>query len=61
MKLHHTTTIILGRTRSHDVSQTIEALLKYIEAAAAYAILDLGRGPGRDLKAFRYLGHAPVN
>jgi SAM-dependent methyltransferase len=47
-------------TKSHDVRQNIEALLKYIEAEAPYAILDLGCGPGRDLKAFRDLGHAPV-
>jgi SAM-dependent methyltransferase len=47
-------------TSSHDVSQNIEALLKYIEATPPFAILDLGCGPGRDLKAFRDLGHAPV-
>jgi len=47
-------------TSSHDVSQNIEALLKYIEAAPPFAILDLGCGPGRDLKAFRNLGHGPV-
>jgi SAM-dependent methyltransferase len=47
-------------TRGHDVSQNIAALLNYIEATPPYAILDLGCGPGRDLKAFRDLGHAPV-
>jgi SAM-dependent methyltransferase len=47
-------------TSSHDVSQNIEALLKYVEAKPPFAILDLGCGPGRDLKAFRDLGHAPV-
>ncbi|HEX3664220.1 MAG TPA: class I SAM-dependent methyltransferase [Rhizomicrobium sp.] len=47
-------------TSSHDVSQNIAALLKYIEATPPYAILDLGCGPGRDLKAFSDFGHAPV-
>src|SRR3954463_3003958 len=47
-------------TREHDVSQNITALLRYIEGAPPYAILDLGCGPGRDLKAFRDLGHFAV-
>jgi SAM-dependent methyltransferase len=47
-------------TRDHDVRQNIEALLKAIEGPAPFAILDFGCGPGRDLKAFRDLGHAPV-
>lgn len=47
-------------TRNHDVSQNIAALLKYIEAPPPLSILDFGCGPGRDLKAFRTLGHAPV-
>ena len=47
-------------TRDHDVRQNIDALLGRIEGAAPFAILDLGCGPGRDLKAFRDLGHAAV-
>ena len=47
-------------TSSHDVSQNIEAMLRYIEATPPFGILDLGCGPGRDLKTFRDLGHAPV-
>ena len=47
-------------TRGHDVSQNIAALLKHVEAALPFAILDLGCGPGRDLKAFADLGHAAV-
>ena len=47
-------------TRDHDVRQNIEALLRHIEGAPPLAILDLGCGPGRDLKAFAALGHAPV-
>ena len=47
-------------TRGHDVSQNITALLQYIEAKPPCAILDLGCGPGRDLKAFAELGHFAV-
>jgi SAM-dependent methyltransferase len=47
-------------TRSHDVSQNIEALLRHIQGTPPYAILDLGCGPGRDLVTFRNLGHEPV-
>src|SRR5690348_15771531 len=47
-------------TRDHDVSQNIAALLRHIEGAPPFAILDLGCGPGRDLKAFAALGHVPV-
>jgi SAM-dependent methyltransferase len=44
-------------TRDHDVSQNIAALLRHIHAIPPLAILDLGCGPGRDLMAFRQLGH----
>jgi trans-aconitate methyltransferase len=47
-------------TREHDVSQNVTALLRYIESTPPYRILDLGCGPGRDLKTFSDLGHAPV-
>src|SRR5256886_13593635 len=47
-------------TRDHDVGQNIAALLRYIEGEPPFAILDLGCGPGRDLKAFTDLGHAAV-
>lgn len=47
-------------TREHDVSQNIGALLGAIEAEAPYAILDVGCGPGRDLKTFTALGHVAV-
>jgi SAM-dependent methyltransferase len=47
-------------TRDHDVSQNIEALLRYIEGDPPFAILDFGCGPGRDLKAFAELGHIAV-
>jgi SAM-dependent methyltransferase len=47
-------------TRDHDVSQNIAALLRHIRATPPYRILDLGCGPGRDLAAFRALGHEPI-
>ena len=47
-------------TKDHDVSQNIEALLKYIEGAPPFTILDLGCGPGRDLKVFSERAHVAV-
>ncbi len=47
-------------TRDHDVSQNIAALLQYIEGAPPFQILDLGCGPGRDLKAFAERGHIAI-
>ena len=47
-------------TRDHDVSQNIGELLRHIEGAPPFTILDLGCGPGRDLKALRALGHRAV-
>ena len=47
-------------TRDHDVRQNIDALLRHIEGAPPFSILDFGCGPGRDLAAFRALGHEPV-
>jgi SAM-dependent methyltransferase len=48
------------RTADHDVSQNIDALLRHIRGAPPFRILDFGCGPGRDLAAFRALGHEPV-
>jgi len=48
------------RTRQHDVSQNIAALLQAIAGKPPYAILDLGCGPGRDLKAFVAQGHTAI-
>jgi len=44
-------------TRDHDVSQNIAALLRAIEGAPPFKILDFGCGPGRDLRALTDLGH----
>jgi SAM-dependent methyltransferase len=43
-------------TRDHDVSQNIAALLRHIEGEGPFTILDLGCGPGRDLKTLAQLG-----
>ena len=47
-------------TRDHDVSQNINALLRHIQGAAPYTILDFGCGPGRDLKSLTRLGHVAI-
>src|SRR5438445_461131 len=47
-------------TRDHDVTQNYAALLDAIEGDPPYSILDLGCGPGRDLRYFRSLGHDAV-
>jgi SAM-dependent methyltransferase len=47
-------------TRHHDVKQNIEALLRHIRDVPPLRILDFGCGPGRDLAAFRALGHEPT-
>lgn len=47
-------------TIDHDVSQNIAALLDAIDAPAPYRLLDLGCGPGRDLKTFKEMGHEPI-
>jgi SAM-dependent methyltransferase len=47
-------------TRDHDVKQNIDALLRHIHGAPPLRIFDLGCGPGRDLVAFRALGHEAI-
>jgi len=47
-------------TRDHDVSQNIAALLRHIQGAPPYRILDFGCGPGRDLRTFGALGHEAI-
>ena len=47
-------------TRHHDVSQNVEVLLQHIECKPPSTILDLGCGPGRDLKAFVARGHNAI-
>ncbi|MFC0250754.1 class I SAM-dependent methyltransferase [Massilia consociata] len=57
---HRTADAFFAGTINHDVSQNIDALLSAIEARAPYTILDLGCGPGRDLKTFTRLGHRAI-
>jgi len=47
-------------TRDHDVQQNIQALLRHIQGAPPFRVLDFGCGPGRDLMALHALGHEPV-
>ena len=47
-------------TKDHDVSQNRAAFLGAIEGEPPFTILDLGCGPGRDLRYFRELGHEAV-
>lgn len=47
-------------TRDHDVSQNITALLKHMAGPPPFDLLDFGCGPGRDLRAFKALGHRAV-
>ena len=47
-------------TRDHDVSQNRQALLSALEGPGPFTILDLGCGPGRDLRWFRAQGHVAV-
>lgn len=47
-------------TWDHDVSQNITALVEAIEGTPPFRVLDFGCGPGRDLLAFRALGHEPT-
>ena len=47
-------------TRDHDVSTNIGTLLEHIQATPPYTILDLGCGPGRDLKTLSELGHVAI-
>ena len=56
----HNADAFFAGTIDHDVSQNIDALLGAIEAPAPWTILDLGCGPGRDLKTFTSLGHKAI-
>jgi len=47
-------------TSDHDVSQNIDALLRNISGLPPFSILDVGCGPGRDLRTFTERGHQAV-
>lgn len=70
-ELQRTTTVTLDHynsgaesfwqgTRDHDVSQNVAALLRHLPESGPHMVLDFGCGPGRDLVAFRDLGHLAV-
>jgi SAM-dependent methyltransferase len=56
----HNAEAFFAGTIDHDVRQNIDALLNAIDAPAPFTILDLGCGPGRDLKTFTELGHKAI-
>src|SRR5208283_3934772 len=47
-------------TRDHDVGQNLASLLRHVEGEPPFTILDLGCGPGRDLKSLAALGHTAI-
>jgi len=47
-------------TWDHDVSQNIAALLRHIQTPPPHTLLDLGCGPGRDLRTFSAMGHHAI-
>ena len=47
-------------TRDHDVTQNRAALLEHLPGRGPFRILDFGCGPGRDLKAFKDMGHEVI-
>lgn len=48
------------RTREHDVSQNISAMLQHVRGDHPLTLLDFGCGPGRDLKVFAEFGHIAI-
>ncbi|PCI36451.1 MAG: SAM-dependent methyltransferase [Elusimicrobia bacterium] len=47
-------------TKDHDVSQNYAALFRHIPHTRPWTLLDLGCGPGRDLKYFTASGHTAI-
>lgn len=47
-------------TRGHDVSQNVHAFLNALRGSPPFDLLDLGCGPGRDLRTFASQGHRVV-
>lgn len=57
--IEHADSFFAG-TIGHDVRQNIAALLAALATPPPSTILDLGCGPGRDLKTFTALGHHAI-
>jgi len=47
-------------TKDHDVSQNRSTMLEHLIGPGPFRILDLGCGPGRDLRAFKEMGHEAI-
>ena len=56
----HNARAFFAGTIDHDVSQNVRALLDAIDSPPPWTLLDLGCGPGRDLKTFSALGHRAI-
>ena len=57
---NHNAEAFWSGTKDHDVAQNYEAFLGPFAKEKKLDILDLGCGPGRDVKYFLSLGHAVV-
>ena len=57
---NHNAEAFWSGTKDHDVVQNYEAFLSPFAKGEKLDILDLGCGPGRDVKYFQSLGHAVV-
>ena len=49
-----------AETRSRDLQGDYDLFLRHLEGSGPFDLLDLGCGPGRDLRYFADLGHRPV-
>ncbi|MCP5468317.1 MAG: methyltransferase domain-containing protein [Deltaproteobacteria bacterium] len=47
-------------SKNHNIEQNYQAFLNVMPKTKPLKILDLGCGPGRDLRYFKDLGHEPV-
>jgi SAM-dependent methyltransferase len=57
---NHNAEAFWNGTKDHDVAQNYEAFLRPLAKEKKLDILDLGCGPGRDVKYFQSLGHRTI-
>ena len=57
---NHNAEAFWNGTKDHDVVQNYEAFLRPLAKGKKLDILDLGCGPGRDVKYFQSLGHRTI-